>query len=214
MSAVGLVDETYADALVHPAVGFKEQGMRAKEHEAHLTSAWWQERRRDVATRVMSKMGWKPGEGMGSRKQGITACLQAPILGRRVGLGYRPNASSMPASARGDVELPGTQDGPSLSTFKFAGKRRHELIDPSASMPLWSTDAPYQRLKQHRPEKPHVTTLFDHPNLDPRRRGEALLHWQRQQREALGSFRLPPDPEATHEASARFAATETGATLT
>jgi hypothetical protein len=210
---VGLVDETYADALVHSAGDFGEQGTRAKEHEAHLTVAWWQERRRDVATRVMSKMGWKPGEGMGSRQQGITACLQAPTLRRRVGLGYRPNASSMPASARGNVELLGTQVGPLLSNFEFAGKRRHALIDPSASMPLWSTDAPCQRLKKHRPENPHVTTLFDYPSLDPRRRGEALLHWQRQQRQALGSFRLPPDREATQEALVDFAVPESLTTL-
>jgi hypothetical protein len=154
----------------------------------------------------MNNMGWKLGEGIGSRNQGITEMIHAPKLKRQAGLGWTPAGSSVPlAQGDGEVEVM-VQEGPRLSTLEFASKRRY--VDSSFESfggppsPFLS-GAPFQRLKTHRPQDPPlIKTIFDQP-------GEALLNWERQQREALGSFPLPRDLEDILATSASSSVTDT-----
>ena len=63
--------------------------MSAKYYDRVLTGSGVSSKKveSDVATKIMSKFGWKQGEGLGANKQGMTECIQIKRRAESAGLG-------------------------------------------------------------------------------------------------------------------------------
>ncbi len=63
--------------------------MSAKYYDRVLTASGVSSKKveSDVATKIMAKFGWKEGDGLGAKNQGMTECIQIKRRAESAGLG-------------------------------------------------------------------------------------------------------------------------------